>query len=87
MKYNDRSSYRNFHSSLNLVPFTATVKETDLYILADFDLSSYAVNSIIQFRSQIDDYIFHNPDFMYSFQPVIDNPNAPPIVREMIQVS
>ena len=87
MEYNDRSSYRNFHSSLNLIPFTATVKETDLYILADRDLSSCAVNSIIQFRSQIENYILHNPDFMHTFQPVIDDPGAPPIVREMIHAS
>jgi uncharacterized protein len=87
MEYNNRSSYRNFHSSLNLVPFTAIVKETDLFILADMDLSSYALNSIIQYRSQIEDYIVHDPVFIQSFLPVIDDPKAPPIVREMMHVS
>jgi len=63
------------------------ISETDLYVLADSDLKTLALESAHQFRSQIEEYIRIHPEFRTSLVPLLDDPLATPVVREMIAAS
>jgi hypothetical protein len=54
--YNIRT-YRNHLSSHGLMTFQVTVRETDLYIAADHDLSGSARDAVFYYRSHIENYI------------------------------
>ena len=63
------------------------ISETDLYVLADSDLRKLALDSAHLFRSQIEEYIRIHPEFRSSLVPLLDDPLATPVVREMIAAS
>jgi len=63
------------------------VKETDLYIKAAQDLREKARQSVIHQRYQLEQYIFHHPEFFRSLVPLPPDEFAPPIVRDMIQAA
>lgn len=70
-----------------LVSFEVSVKQTDLWIGADKELSDEARDAVFETRVQLETYIARHPDFRSTLQPWPDDPFAPPMVREMIQVS
>lgn len=80
-------TYRNFSSSRHLSPFSVKVSETDLYILADSDLSEFTLETVLQYRTQIEEYIRIHPGFKTSLVPISDDPMAPEIIKDMIAAS
>jgi hypothetical protein len=82
-----RRTYRDFSSSRQLSPFSVKVSETDLYILADSDLSQSALEAVLQYRTQIEEYIRIHPQFRTSLVPVSHDPMAPDIIKEMLAAS
>lgn len=76
--------YRNF-SVTGTVPFQVTLKQSDLFIRADRDLSAEALDALSTVRGQIEGYIDDNPLFERSLIPLRPDPLAPRIVREMIE--
>jgi uncharacterized protein len=85
-QYTNRT-YRNRLLSHDLVSFEIKVKETDLFISAESDLSEYARQSVMKYRSNIEEYARVHEGFFDSFQPFPDDKLAPPIVREMLAAS
>jgi ApbE superfamily uncharacterized protein (UPF0280 family) len=85
-EYRERS-YRNLLPELGLVSFQVAVKETDLYIKATRDLREVARHSAMIHRHQVEQYIFHHPEFLGSLVPLPTDELAPPIVRDMIRAS
>jgi len=83
----EKRTYRNLVKTDDLVKFEVIVKETDLLIRADRDLSKETRESILEFRHQLEAYIAMNPEFQKSLVPLSDDPYAPEIVREMIRTS
>lgn len=79
--------YRDWVKNDDLVGFQAAVRETDLFIKAERDLSVEAVNSIKKFRDQIEKYIATNSEFKTTLKPYKVNGNSPSIVKEMSQYS
>ncbi|MFH1147252.1 MAG: UPF0280 family protein [Pseudomonadota bacterium] len=79
-----RRSYQSLMTRPGLVSFQVRVKETDLYVQAERDLTGDAYQSVLDCRHQIESYISSHPDFLASLVPVIDDPWAPGIVQEMI---
>ena len=77
-------TYRDFTSRGTWVAFAVASKETDLYIRADEDLTGQAMEAIHRSRSSIEDYILQHPEFRTSLQPLPFDPEAPPIVRDML---
>ena len=73
----EKRVYRETVSADGLVPFTVVVKETDLYILADKDLSRPALELVLTHRHQLENYISRYPDFAKSLKPVPAAPGAP----------
>ena len=86
MDYQERI-YRNKVSHNNLIPFHVCVRETDLFILSDSDLSESSLQSIYIHRGFIESYIKVHPDFLTSLVPVDEDNLAPNIVRDMLKTS
>ncbi len=84
--YEERT-YRNLVKTDDLVNFEVIVKETDLFVRADRDLSPETRESVLKHRYQLETYIAAHPEFATSLVPVEEDPYAPEIVREMIRVS
>lgn len=84
LKYR-RRFYRNSISSGNLVSYEVKVKESDLLICSERDLSETARNAVIRYRRNIEEYIRLNPKFLTSFSPIPADPLAPSIVKDMIR--
>lgn len=83
----ERRTYRNLVKTDDLVKFEVIVKETDLQVRAERDLSGETRESVLKYRRQLEAYIEMNPDFRRSLFPLKDDPYAPEIVREMIRTS
>jgi uncharacterized protein len=86
MRYRERS-YRNRVSNTELKSFHICVRETDLLIYADTDLSHKALESVYICRGYIESYIKNHPDFLTSLSPVTADDLAPPIIRDMIRAA
>jgi len=84
--YEERT-YRNLVRTDDLVNFEVIVKETDLLVRAERDLSGETRESVLKYRYQLEAYIAARPEFATSLVPVGDDPYAPAMVREMIRVS
>lgn len=67
-----------------LVSFQVRIKETDLHIQAEKDLTGEALESVLDCRHQIESYISSHPAFLSSLLPITNDPLAPGIVQEMI---
>jgi len=77
-------TYRTRMARPGLVGFQVAVKETDLWVLADLDLSREVRQEVVQERRQLEAYIAAHPDFLPALTPWPEDPFAPPVVREMI---
>ena len=81
--FDNRKLYRVCHQKQGLVTFNVTVKETNLNIQADSNLSEKAVRSILCHRQYLENYIARFPRFADSLTPLSDAGIAPKIILEM----
>ncbi|HPL62392.1 MAG TPA: UPF0280 family protein [Syntrophales bacterium] len=79
--------YRNEVRETGLATFEVQVRETDLWIRADRDMTALARESIIKYRNYLEEYIRIRPEFRDSLQPIGFDPVAPQIVRTMLEES
>ena len=84
--YEERT-YRNTVRTDDLKNFEVIVKETDLLVRAERDLSRETRESILKYRHQLETYIAMHPEFVRSLVPLNEDPYAPELVKEMIRVS
>ncbi|HSR10682.1 MAG TPA: UPF0280 family protein [Thermodesulfobacteriota bacterium] len=82
--YEERG-YRGLQTAGDLVSFEVRVKETDLYIRAERDLSEAALDSVLRCRRQLENYILGHASFFHSLEPLEDDAFAPPVVRAMLR--
>jgi uncharacterized protein len=82
---NRDEEYRKFMKRKNLVSFTVMVKETDIAVQADKNLSDMARESVLKFRGYIEAFIQRNPGFSTSLVPWNIESPAPLIINEMIK--
>ncbi len=66
-----------------MTSFTITVKETNLNIQADRDLTREAVRAVLAYRQHIEAHISRHPEFACSLTPLPDPGPAPAIITEM----
>jgi ApbE superfamily uncharacterized protein (UPF0280 family) len=83
----EKRTYRNLVKTDDLINFEVIVKETDLLVRAERDLSKETRESVLTCRHQLETYIAANPQFQESLVPLADDPHAPKMVREMIRTS
>ena len=67
-----------------LISSFAKIKDTDLHILADREVSARALELALQYRLQIERYIEQHPEFLPALTPLSPDILAPPIVKEML---
>jgi ApbE superfamily uncharacterized protein (UPF0280 family) len=77
-------TYRTRMARPGLVGFRVAVKETDLMILAQKDLSREVRSLVIKERQQLEAYGQKHSDFYTTLTPIPPDPYAPPLVRNMI---
>lgn len=78
-------TYRHWVKGKELVSFTVTVNETDLFIRARKNLSGKALRIIEKYRESLEGYIKRFPEFRTSYEPVKVGDDAPRIVRSMAE--
>lgn len=79
-----KRSYRSLVESDGLCSFQVKVRETDLHVLANTDLKNEAIHFVIQYRIQLESYIFRRPQFLTSLTPIAFDITAPVIVKDML---
>lgn len=84
--YKDKN-YRTLIKDDYLKSYQVKVSETDLLIRTDSDLSGIALESVVNHRNYIEEYIRIKSEFLSSLVPIDDDPQAPVIVREMLRHS
>ena len=80
-------TYRNEIKNAGLASFTVAVKETDLYIRADRDLTLEAQAAIHEVRRPLEEYIRGHPLFLHSLEPVEVENGVAEIVRVMAEAA
>ncbi len=76
-------AYRSWVKNSGLVSFEVIAKETDLFISASVDLEGKALESVLNYRKDIEDYIAKVPAFRTTLEPMEALKGAPPIVGSM----
>ena len=79
--------YRHSVSSVGLVTFNVSVKETDLFISSTRDLGKEARRLVMESRNSIEDYIKKIPIFLRTLKPLEVGADAPFIVRNMAKAT
>ena len=77
-----RRTYRDLVGK-QLVSTFIKIKETDLHILAEADVSAVAGDLAGTYRLQVEGYIKQHPEFMAALEPLGVDDLAPPIIRQM----
>jgi ApbE superfamily uncharacterized protein (UPF0280 family) len=79
--------YRELTKDSDLIGQEVIVKETDLFIFAEKDIKAIAEETVKKYRTEIEDYIKHKPEFMTSLEPIGQDPEAADIIKEMIRTT
>ncbi|CCK80010.1 UPF0280 family protein [Desulfobacula toluolica] len=79
--------YRRQHQKKGLISFDITVKETNLNIQAETDLTDKTIKSVLTCRNYIETYINLHPEFATSMTPLQNSSPAPQIIRDMIKAA
>ena len=80
-------NYRRLVGGEGLVGFTLRLKESNLFIMACGDLTSFALNALIRVRREIEEYIASHPEFAVSLVPVPVADDAPEVVKAMARAA
>ncbi|MBU0966491.1 MAG: UPF0280 family protein [Proteobacteria bacterium] len=86
LSYRQRD-YRGIMAPEAMTRCQVSVRETDLLILADRDVSEQAAQLVMQYRSHLETYISRHPEFLTSLIPLAKDPLAPPIAKEMMRAA
>jgi ApbE superfamily uncharacterized protein (UPF0280 family) len=68
-----------------LISYNVIVKETDLQIYSEKNLSREVLKLVLKYRSEIERYIEKNPDFLRNLKPLRYDKKEPEIVQEMLK--
>ena len=80
-------TYRGLVDQTGLVSTSVNIRETDLHILTDRDLSRLAGDLAARYRLQVEKYIDKNPLFQTSLVPLEEDVLAPPLIRDMMKAT
>ena len=83
----EKRGYREVLQTNDLVLFPVLVKETDLLVRAEKDLSEEVKGLVLKYRNQVEKYIEEDPDFKTILGPYTVNREAPEIVQDMAKFS
>jgi ApbE superfamily uncharacterized protein (UPF0280 family) len=83
----ENRTYRKQHQKKDLISFDITIKETNLNIQAQSDLTDMAIKAALACRNYIEAYVKLYPQFATSFTPLKSPGPAPKIVENMIEAA
>lgn len=86
-RYEPRTYRNRIAPEGDLPAFSVCVRETDLFLRADRNLSREALGAVHACRAQIETYIRYHPDFLHSRIPLPEDRLAPEIVKAMLHAS
>ena len=66
----DRNIYRSLVEADELTSFQLTIKETDLFIMAEKDLKREARELVLTLRHRLEEYIAAYPEFLTALGPL-----------------
>ncbi len=78
-------SYRQLVDVGRLRSVQIQLRETDLHILAPVEVRETALQLVIQYRNQLENYLGRHASFLESLTPLADDLLAPPLVRAMLR--
>jgi len=87
MSLPEKRNYRKRINAGDMVSFHVEVKETDLWVSADINLEKETRDLVFDLRQQLEEYIRTHPEFVTSLVSYQEDPYAPPLVREMVEVT
>ncbi|BAU22608.1 thiamine biosynthesis protein ApbE [Caldimicrobium thiodismutans] len=76
--------YYRVKVSSSLFRFRVVYKQTDLFVLAEKDLTEETLRLVMEIRRPLEAYILKNPLFLKSLVPLPEDPLAPQIVKKML---
>jgi hypothetical protein len=79
--------YRHWIKDSDLTFFNVVLKQSDLYIGAQYNLKDKALKSLLKYRASLEKYIEHHPLFLTTLEPYQAEVDAPAIVKEMSEAS
>jgi ApbE superfamily uncharacterized protein (UPF0280 family) len=77
--------YRRRATAGRLVSFQVQVRQSDLYVRAQRDLTEAARASLIKQRAGLESYAAAHPAFLEALTPLPADPLAPPLVQAMLE--
>jgi ApbE superfamily uncharacterized protein (UPF0280 family) len=77
-------AYRTLQEDGGLISSFVQIKDTDLHILADREVTARALDLALQYRLQLEQYIKQRPEFLSALTPLAPDALAPPIAAEML---
>ncbi len=80
-----KRTYRKRVTAKGLHCFRMVVKETDLWVCANQDLTRETGDLVYDARYQIERYMAFHPGFADALSPLPEDPFAPPVVKEMLR--
>ncbi len=83
----ENRTYRKQHKKKGLISFDITVKETNLNIQAQSDLTRPAIESVLKYRNFIQTHIQLHPEFGTALGPVENPVVAPGIILDMARAA
>jgi len=84
--YRERT-YRSRARTRGLASFQVQIKETDLWVKAERDLTMETRDLALACRHPLEQYIRAHPSFLTSLVPIPDDPYAPSLAKEMIKAA
>jgi len=85
--FEDRHAYRRYHEKPGLISFEITVKETNLNIQAQTDLTDQAIRATLKYRQYIETHILQYPEFSTALSPLPSPALAPGIIIAMTEAA
>lgn len=77
--------YRDTVQKTGMTAYRVVVKETDLHIQTDINLSAYARERVLYHRDVLEGYSARHPDFVHAMTPWMVNDVRPVMIEEMVQ--
>jgi hypothetical protein len=76
--------YRDWTTDQSLVRFGVRIRQSDLSVASDYDLSEMAIRALSKTRREVEEYSEANPTFATSLGPVPRGDDPPEVVESML---
>lgn len=79
--------YRSLAKPKDLLSFRVRIKESDLLVCCDRRLVRRTEEALLKYRQEVEQYIYYNPPFKETYEPVQATEEMPSIIQAMAKAS